>query len=748
MRNPIHHFLLLVLLLAAACRREPQPEAEVPLRFADVSVRIGVDDGDGAPDTRSLITIDAERFQDAYLFAFDAATKKVLAYPEHAGDLEGSGPVAIHTTSKTFDWALPVAKAMDIWVVVNAGASLRGFLNAALANAGLSEADLYGTKMTFSCSSGTQLKALDADGAGIPMAGRMDGVSLASANATLSVKVRRLFAKYNIHFDTSAYTSRGYDVKSTYLMASKSNTEVPFFWDGGYRQTDYAKLATVDRSTEDDLITLDGGGQVTLYFLENCQGDKSGARSWRTVYGDLGPEAVKLCSYMEIGVNVTRVSDGADRSFFHRIYLGNSDMKSNFDVERNLFKTIRLSLSPDADEGEPAEAGLFVFTSGDSPSVSPGQTVTIPFETTFSSSELEFMVSRNGGPTSDLQYESHTCSAKTASGSYRYASCPNAGTVTLRASSGADEGTVDVTGGIGLNRDEGRVACTVPVAIQKSVDLYQLVIPNSPPALTVGTTFQFVALLTPLVGGSTPTVVTQTASWSISPSSTATVKAGLVSATQAGTYTVTASAAGPDGRTYSASATIVYNAPASETTYALEISGASTVTVSSTTQLKASFKKYVDGKEDASFTTDVTQSCTWSSASTACNPNYTNKKGLFWSNATGMGGVRFEVKATYTYGGKEYSATHYVTVEPFSKEVRVTMIYTSLGDTSCSWHVELSESVPFDVTVTEKGTGDKVVLTAGNTVSGTVTSKTKIPSIFGCTPVLTFSGNTTYRLVW
>lgn len=306
MRNPIHHFLLLVLLLAAACRREPQPEAEVPLRFADVSVRIGVDDGDGAPDTRSLITIDAERFQDAYLFAFDAATKKVLAYPEHAGDLEGSGPVAIHTTSKTFNWALPVAKAMDIWVVVNAGASLRGFLNAALANAGLSEADLYGTKMTFSCSSGTQLKALDADGAGIPMAGRMDGVSLASANATLSVKVRRLFAKYNIHFDTSAYTSRGYDVKSTYLMASKSNTEVPFFWDGGYRQTDYAKLATVDRSTEDDLITLDGGGQVTLYFLENCQGDKSGARSWRTVYGDLGPEAVKLCSYMEIGVNVTK----------------------------------------------------------------------------------------------------------------------------------------------------------------------------------------------------------------------------------------------------------------------------------------------------------------------------------------------------------------------------------------------------------------------------------------------------------
>ena len=42
-------------------------------------------------------------------------------------------------------------------------------------------------------------------------------------------------------------------------------------------------FAQVAISLKESIEALDEGGQVTLYFLENCQGDKQGASSWSTV---------------------------------------------------------------------------------------------------------------------------------------------------------------------------------------------------------------------------------------------------------------------------------------------------------------------------------------------------------------------------------------------------------------------------------------------------------------------------------
>lgn len=462
--------LTVLLLLAAGC--EPEREAEVtPLpHFADISVDIGSDaPGENGSGTRSLISVDAERFRDAYLFAFDAATGKVLTYPEHAGDLEGTGPVAIYTTEKSFNWALPVGTAMDIWAVVNPGSGeIASFLETCAKDPGITESDLYGEKLLFRCESGTRLKALDSSETGIPMSGRMDGVVLQSESDALSVRVRRLFAKYNIHFDTSGYDREGFTVKSTYLMASKSNTEVPFFWDGGYSQTDYSKLATVDRSTEADLEALDEGGQVTLYFLENCQGDKQGASSWSTVYSDLGPDAVKLCSYMEVGVNVSRSSDGTDASFVHRIYLGKTDMTTNFDVERNLFKTLKLFLRPDEGIVPGGDVEGFFFTNTNSLSVAPGESVTVPFETTLSNSEIEYLIERSGKPSTDLVRTGGTYETSNRTG--RFPNMTHSGTVTFTASETAAEGTLDVTGGRNPG-DVSAVKSTVQVTIQEPVVL-------------------------------------------------------------------------------------------------------------------------------------------------------------------------------------------------------------------------------------------------------------------------------------
>lgn len=435
MKRYLSFFLAAAALLAVSCNREVTPGPETEFVFGDVAVSIGGDSVAGEADTRSLITVNAENFKEAYLFAFDASTKKVLTYPEHAGDLAGTGPVAVKVTSKTFNWALPINKAMDIWVVVNAG-SYSSLMDSYLADGNLTESDLYGEELMFTCRNANELKALETNGYGLPMSGRMDGVTLTSFNDGLSVTVKRLFAKYEIYFDTKGFTDEGYTVKSTYLMSSKSNTEVPFFYDGGYAQTDISKLATVDRSTEADLVSLDAGGKVALYYLENCQGDKSGASKWNTVYEDLGANAVKLCSYMEVGVNVTRDSDGVDKSFAYRIYLGKTDMKSNFDVERNYFKTIKLSLKPGATNHI---VDGFLFTNENTITVSPGGSVTIPFETSLEQGEIDYAISQSGMSVSNKNWSSTNSARKTK--------LPYSGTVTLTAASNAAYGTYDVTGG-------------------------------------------------------------------------------------------------------------------------------------------------------------------------------------------------------------------------------------------------------------------------------------------------------------
>jgi len=435
-------YLPALLILATGCRHAEEEPIPAQSLFRDFSVSIGGEDA-----TRSLISVEAEKFREAYLFAFDATTGEILSYPGHAGDLEGSRPVAIHTMQKTFNWALPVGKAMDIWAVVNPGdGSVASYLEACSGNPSLTEVDLFGDRLVFTCESGTRLKELDATSKGIPMAGRMDGVTLGSTEEALSVRVRRLFARYDIRFDTSGYTGQGYTVKSTYLMASKSNTEVPFFWDGGYAQSDYTKLATVDRSTESDLRDLDDGREVTLYFLENCQGDRSGASSWSTVYRDLGPESVKLCSYMEVGVNVSRASDGTDASFVHRIYLGKGDMKSNFDVERNLHKTILLHLKPEDGSAIPGgDVDGFLFTGTESLSVAPGGSVTIPFETSISGqADLVFSILGNGSVSSALGDPTVTGFGRNNQNRTAFG---YGGSLTLTASADAAEGTYEVVGG-------------------------------------------------------------------------------------------------------------------------------------------------------------------------------------------------------------------------------------------------------------------------------------------------------------
>ena len=462
---------LAVALTAIACQRELPGEEELPTVFGTVSVNLGTEDpvistdGSDQADTKSLITIDAEDFVDAYLFCFNASTKSIETYDDGL-------PVATYTTAKTFDWALPINKKIDVWVVANPGKgnAWKTTLQNAVTNASLKESDLTGDNLMFTCASSSALKDLETSGAHLPMSGVVSAMKLTSPTQSLNIKVKRLFAKYNIYFDMSVLEAEGYTVKSTYLASSKSNTEVPFFYFtgselGGYKQSTSSKLTTIDRNSEADLQTLENGEKVTLYFLENCQGTISGASSWSSVYDDLGAKKVQNCSYMEVGVNISRHSDATheavDKSYAYRIYLGESDMKSNFDVKRNLFKTIKLKLpKPDAVTIKDG----FEFTNSNSLSVVPGESISVPFETSESNANMiDFKLYQNGeDKTSSFTLEHNVVSNTIHKTDFDYE-----GTLTLKAKPSANEGTYELKGSTGEFMDTRSIAVHTPVILTK-----------------------------------------------------------------------------------------------------------------------------------------------------------------------------------------------------------------------------------------------------------------------------------------
>ena len=462
---------MIVPALLLSCKKEAVQEDE-PMRFERVQINIGekVDSDDA--ETRSLVTIDGvEKFVKAALFAFDSNGHIIV-------NTSAQDPysLAITTTSQAFEWDLPVDTDLKIYVLENYGdLDISDYLG----NTSLTVSDLEGLK--FVCASSSALAALDSGGKGMPMSG-INEVRIQSAADPVNITVGKLFARYNFKLDVSGYTTRGYSVNGVYVKAMKSNTEVPFFMpsgsgDGpvpsGFRQTDYSKLQVVDTNSQDDLLTLDAGGYVTLYLLENCQGliypsvDGQAASSWRTIYQDFEDanalNKIANCSYIEFGIKVARPS-GVDETFIQRVYLGD-DMRnnqvSNFNVRRNVMQTLAISLSPSS-SAPPTEA--FMFDHSQTLVVEPGGDVTFNFGWNgFDKSELEFVMS-NSYLTEKSRF---TDGGPITIGGQTF---PCSGHATFTASSTENGVSVKITGGKNLGQED-EVYDQISVAIQEAVAL-------------------------------------------------------------------------------------------------------------------------------------------------------------------------------------------------------------------------------------------------------------------------------------
>ena len=372
------------ILPFTACREaEPERPGTEP-RYVDIPVSLGRED-ETQEGTRSIVDIEVENFQKAALFAFDAKTGTVLTY---TGGKDGEA-VATFPRAKNFSWSLPTGVTLDIYAIVNYGdLDLESF-----ARPGLKKAELEALR--FISRNPSELKRLETEGYGMPMAGIKEGVYLTSPSDGLEIPVKKLYAKYNLWFDLSRIEEEGWHVQAMHIIVENANTEVPFFIEN-FRQDDPAKLVEYDRATEQDLDEIQQGGSghaVTLYMLENCQGHKEGAASWKTDYADLGFEALRNRTYIDLSVKVTR-GGGEYQNLGYAIYLGKTDMRSDFDIVRNLFKTIKIVL-PGPDDPNPA-SHFFKFSGTESPSVMPGESIDLYFVTNLKQEEISASCSPAG----------------------------------------------------------------------------------------------------------------------------------------------------------------------------------------------------------------------------------------------------------------------------------------------------------------------------------------------------------------
>lgn len=432
----MRHFIsgaALLLLLFTGCRKEVEGPAEEPGRYASFQASIGC-------DTRSQATLAVENFHKAMCFAF-GPDGNILVYGSGAGALQGK-PVVCYTEDRDFSWDLPLGQAMDLWCIVNYG-SLD--LSGCLTDTSLSKNDL--SQLTFTSTSPGSLKALETSGQGLPMAGREEGVTLSGADDALRIRVKYLFAKYQIRFSSADLLSDGWEILAQDISVQNASTSVYWFREGetppgctwcSYDAATSAELSAVNLCRQDS--------QVTLYMLENCQGDKGPAGSWRTVRQDIGESALAHCTYIYVQAVVQKEGEGR-KTREYKIYLGQrADMKSNFDVCRNTARTIGLNLQ------HPSDA--FEFTGSHALTARPGESLRLPYETTLDESEISL---------SGIPIWTNAWSAANAAGITDY---PFSGRFTITIPANAAAGTVYQLSGGGST-----VSDAVSVTVRSPLEL-------------------------------------------------------------------------------------------------------------------------------------------------------------------------------------------------------------------------------------------------------------------------------------
>jgi len=183
---------------------------------------------------------------------------------------------------------------------------------------------------------------------GIPLSCYMDGV-WAGEDGIIELKLQRLMARIDLNIDRTALDRDvvfkvrevlvgGCPSSALLFATSKVLHTGQLFVNGFLKQGNEVNALNRDE-------TLGISGTVSLYLLENCQGDL--LDHIETDSGKVFTEGLlnQVCSYIELRAeyNSARYHTGPGQRLIYRFYLGED--RNNFDVERNCL--YRITVKPE-----------------------------------------------------------------------------------------------------------------------------------------------------------------------------------------------------------------------------------------------------------------------------------------------------------------------------------------------------------------------------------------------------------------
>lgn len=516
-----------------------------------------------------------------------------------------------------------------------------------LANMGEIEPPHQENEMSGYCYS---IKSVSDISGSFPMAWEYPAYTVSGSSPKVSISLERLISRIRFSIDKSSID----DFSVTAVKLCQGALKMyPF--SSGSKAESTSDVGDGDYATSSDLSTLNSGGTVTFYTLENCQGV---LLPGNTDPESKNPEEISdqslLCTYLEMTASYSGQYEGVDVSsdnVKYRFYLG-EDNCTDFNVRRNNDLKIHLNVT---------EERIF----DDRWKVSYGEdlpTITYGLENSKTSVSLNV-----GGSTtlSASYYRVVDGTRDSSSDVTSYTAWTSSNTSVATVSGGKITAKAAGTATITATYNGYRATTTVTVS---NVMGYALELSRSTLSVQAESTAAITAYYVTYTNGveTSRTNVTSSATWKTSMSSIATVTGGTVTGVSAGQAVVTATY-----RSYSKSCSVTVTAKPITYTYKLVVSLAdSSIDVGEATTATATYITYADGVQSSS--KDVTSSATWTSGNTTVAT-------VSAGNITGKASGSSAIKASYN----GYEGTQTITVNDvltYALELSTTSTGIYVGD--------------------------------------------------------------------
>ena len=626
-----------------------------------VSVEFSIEAGDSTK-TRSSISASETAVEDLNIYAYYNGTLETGAFIE---------------SPSSFTMELIKGREYNLYV---------------LANMGEIEAPHQETEMSGYCYS---IKSVSDISGSFPMAWEYPAYTVSGSSPKVSISLERLISRIRFSIDKSSID----DFSVTAVKLCQGALKMyPF--SSGSKAESTSDVGDGDYATSSDLSTLNSGGTVTFYTLENCQGV---LLPGNTDPESKNPEEISdqslLCTYLEMTASYSGQYEGVDVSsdnVVYRFYIG-EDNCTDFNVRRNNDLKIHLNVTEDrifddrwkVSYGEDLPTIAYgLENSKTSVSLNVGGSTTL-------STNYYRVVDGTRDSSSDVTsfaaWTSSNTSVATVSGGKITAKA--AGTATITATYNGYKATTNVT--------------------VSNVMGYALELSRSTLSVQAESTAAITAYYVTYTNGveTSRTNVTSSATWKTSMSSIVTVSGGTVTGVSAGQAVVTATY-----RSYSKSCTVTVTAKPVTYTYKLVVSLAdSSIDVGETTNATATYITYADGVQSSS--KDVTSSATWTSGNTTVA---SVSAGIITGKASGSA----VIKAAYNgYEGSQTITVNDVLTYGLEQSITSPSIYVGASLASAANYITFkngtrssSQTVTSSATWTSSDTS--VATVSGGTITG------------------------------